>query len=306
MGGAPADAPLDEVEAAVRAALAGGSEEGLRVLGYGEITLVVGWPGDEPSWACKRLPEFGGEAAARRYGEQFDRYLRILGERGVTVVPSEFRTLPGEDGRVVGYVVQGALPAGSLGPDVLRAAEPDPDHPVLQQVCERVPSVVDDRTGLDGQISNWAWVPGAGADGGDALGYLDVTTPMLFDEAGAFELDLGLFLAAYPWLLRAPIRRFVAPGVVQAYRDPRHVLVDLAANLLKERLEAWVPAALVAANAALGASSSPITDDEVRAYYRSDARLWEVMLRLRRADRWWQTVARRRPYPFLLPGPIAR
>ena len=52
--------------------------------------------------------------------------------------------------------------------------------------------------------------------------------------------------------------------------------------------------------------SPAVTEDEVRSYYRSDARLWEVMLRLRRADRWWQATVRRRPYPFLLPGPIAR
>jgi len=44
----------------------------------------------------------------------------------------------------------------------------------------------------------------------------------------------------------------------------------------------------------------------VRRYYRSDARLWELMLRLRRADRWWQRRIRRRTYPFLLPGHIER
>ena len=126
---------------------------------------------------------------------------------------------------------------------------------------------------------------------------------MLFDAQGRTELELDLFLAAYPWLLRAPIRRFVAPGVVSAYRDPRHVLLDLAGNLLKERLEPWLPAAVTAANRQL---DRPISEDEARRYYRSDARLWEAMLRLRRADRWWQRRIRRRTYPFLLPGPVAR
>ena len=46
--------------------------------------------------------------------------------------------------------------------------------------------------------------------------------------------------------------------------------------------------------------------EEARAYYRSDARMWEVLLRLRRADRWWQAQVRHRPYPFLLPGRIER
>lgn len=294
------DAPLADVEAAIAAALVAQRDDGLRVLGYGEITLVLGWPSDEPQWACKRLPTFATEAHARRYGDLFDAYLDRLRSRGVAPVPSSFVTVASFDGGLAGYVVQPVLPPGSLGPDVLRAAEPDPDHPLITQVCELVPAVVDDQTGLDGQISNWALV-GEGA--GATLQYLDVTTPMLFDAAGTFELDLGIFLAAYPWLLRGTIRRFVAPGVAGAYRDPRHVLLDLAGNLLKERLEPWVPAVLTAANRVL---DTPITDHDVRAYYRSDARLWEVMLRLRRADRRWQTAVRHRTYPFLLPGPIER
>jgi hypothetical protein len=46
--------------------------------------------------------------------------------------------------------------------------------------------------------------------------------------------------------------------------------------------------------------------DEVARDYASDARQWELLLRLRRADRWWQQRVRRREYPFLLPGPITR
>ena len=105
--------------------------------------------------------------------------------------------------------------------------------------------------------------------------------PLLFDAPGRLELDLGLFLAAYPWLLRAPIGRFVAPGVAAAYREPRHVIVDLAANLVKERLEGWIPAVLEAVETVV---EPAITSEEVHRHYRSDARLWEAMLRLRRAD----------------------
>jgi hypothetical protein len=195
--------------------------------------------------------------------------------------------------------VQPALAPGTLGPDILRGVEPDPSHPFLNAVCSVVPRVVDERTGLDGQVSNWSM---SGTGPGSDVQYLDVSTPMLFRD-GRIELDLGLFLAAYPWPLRRPIGRFVAPGVVGAYRDPRHVLVDLAANLLKEDLGQWVPATLAVVNELV---TPAVTEDEVRSYYASDARLWEVMLRLRRADRWWQGTVRRRPYPFLLPGPITR
>ena len=45
---------------------------------------------------------------------------------------------------------------------------------------------------------------------------------------------------------------------------------------------------------------------EVQRWYRPDARMWELMLRLRRADRWWQQQVRRRTYPFLLPDATDR
>ena len=269
---------------------------GLRVLGYGEISLVVGWPDSRPEVACKRLPVFPSEAAAQRYSERFSNYLELLAQRGVQPVRSAFGTVDAGGGRVAGYVVQPVLDSGELGPNVLRAAKPDAAHPVLTSVVESVSGVVDDRTGLDAQLSNWAY-------GDGALRYLDVTTPMCFDEDGRIELDIELFLAAYPWALRGVIGRFVAPGVISAYRDPRHVLIDLAANLRKEGLSEWIPPALEVINAQV---SPTVTPEEVERYYRSDARLWEAMLKLRRADRWWQRRVRRRDYPFLLPGHIDR
>lgn len=45
----------------------------------------------------------------------------------------------------------------------------------------------------------------------------------------------------------------------------------------------------------------PITLEEVRRYYRADARLWTVLYRVRTPDRARQRRVRRRPYPFLLP-----
>ena len=50
----------------------------------------------------------------------------------------------------------------------------------------------------------------------------------------------------------------------------------------------------------------PISDRAISRYYRSDAVMWEVLQRLRRADRWWQRTIRHRSYPFLLPGKVDR
>ena len=294
--GSPQGDLLAAVEAAVQQALDSGREDHLRVLGHGEISLVIGWPSDDPVVACKRLPVFPSTTAAERYADVFTRYVARLEQRGLRVVPSSVHFLgPGRDGRLVGYVVQPVLPAGSLGPDILRAAVPDPDHPLLTAVVAGVLGTVDARTGLDAQISNWSMVD-------ETAQYLDVTTPILYDDSG-LELDVAVLIASYPWVLRPPLRRFAAPPIAAAYCNPRTVLLDLAANLHKERLAGWIPAVLEAANRELGA---PLTTGEVDRYYRSNARLWEVMLRLRRADRWWQRRVRRRPYPFLLPGPTRR
>ncbi len=288
---------LADVEAAVQEALASGHDEGLCVLGHGEISLVVGWPAQAPVLACKRLPLFGSEDAARRYALVLDDYLARLERRGTFPVASSFRTTqPQPDGRCAGYVVQPVLPADTLGPAVLRRTAPDPDHPLVQGIVSAVCRVVDAHTGLDAQVSNWSLRDGR-------LHYFDVTTPIVLDEHGRLAFDVGVMTAAFPWVMRAPIRRWVAPGIAAGYCDRRTVLVDLAANLHKERLAPWIPAVLEAANREV---AEPITEEEVRRYYRSDARLWEVLLRLRRADRWWQRTVRRRGYPFLLPRSTAR
>ena len=295
--GSPQGDLLPAVEAAVQEALDSGREDHLRVLGHGEISLVIGWPTDAPVVACKRLPVFPSTTAAERYADVFERYVATLEQRGLHVVPSTLHFLsPGRDGRLVGYVVQPVLPAGSLGPDILRDADPDADHPLLAAVVAGVLGTVDARTGLDAQISNWAMVE-------ETAHYLDLTTPILHDDNGRLELDVNVMIASYPWVLRPPLRRFAVPPIAAAYCNPRTVLLDLAANLHKERLTEWIPAVLEAANREL---SARITTGEVDSYYRSNARLWEVMLRLRRADRWWQRRVRRRAYPFLLPGPTPR
>lgn len=289
------DGSLDLVEQAVQTALTTGDDSNLTVLGYGEISLVIGWPTAAPTIACKRLPPFRSVDDAEQYRTLFADYLRILRDGGIRPLTSEFHVQTIGD-QVVGYVVQPVLDPMTLGPEVLRGTDPDPDHQLVAGMIESVMTICGDRTGLDAQVSNWAMVDGE-------ILYLDVTTPMTFGPDDRPLLDMDVFLAAYPWALRGLIGRFVAPGVIGAYRDARHVLVDLTANLLKEKLDPWVPAVITAANRRV---DEPLTVEQVRRFYRSDARMWELLARLRSADRWWQRTVRRRTYPFLLPGPVDR
>jgi len=287
---------LRDLEARVGRALATGDDSALDVLGYGEITLVLGFPEGARALACKRLPVFPDATALEAYRGVLDEYLRRMREAGIDMVETEVHSVPLGDGRFAGYCVQRTLPAETLVPNLLRAASPADGHPVFAAIADAVCRAVSPTMGIDGQLSNWAWVDGK-------LRYFDITTPLLRDEAGGLLLDVNLFLAAYPWALRALIRRFVLPGIIAQYSDPRHILLDLAGNMRKERLDAWIPVGLEAINARV---DKPISEHEAARYYSGDARLWAVLLGLRRADRFWQRTVRRRTYPFLLPGRIAR
>jgi hypothetical protein len=286
---------LHELDALVEAALEGGDEGRLPVLGYGEISLVLGWPLDDPRLACKRLPVFASWAQFDAYRRTLADYLEALRAAGVQVVDTQMEAVARTDGSVVGYVVQPLLPSERLAPAVLRRADPGAGHPLVGGIVAATAAAVAPGVGLDAQVSNWAWDE-------TGLRYLDLSTPLLWSQGGEVRLDLSLLAQAYPAILRRPLRRHVAPRILDSYRDLRRVYLDLAGNLLKERLEAWLPMFLDELNPRL---ADAISEPEVRSYYRSDARLWEVLLRIRRLDRAWR-LRTGRQYPFLLPGSIKR
>ncbi|HQR28321.1 MAG TPA: DUF6206 family protein [Nocardioides sp.] len=294
------DGPVSEhelaaLEARVHEALVQGEAGTLPVLGYGEITLVLGWPPEAPTAACKRLPVFADATRAEAYGTLVTEYVEHLRAGGLDVLPTSWHTVPAAHGTVAGYVVQPVLPEATLVPRVL-ADTPEQARAVLDAVLDAVDAVVDPSCGLDAQLSNWAWRD-------SRLTYFDVTTPMLSDAAGRTRLDLAHMGTPLPAPLRPVLARFAFPGIVAAYHDRRTVVVDLVGNLLKERLDHVVDEAIAAANRRVTPS---LTRGEIDRWYAGNARMWEALLRLRRADRWWQRRVRRRTYPFLLPGAIDR
>lgn len=299
MSGEPvalSDAALGRLEELVTASFASGRTDELPALGYGEISLVLGWPPERPAFACKRLPPFPSAERFAAYRATLEDYLAALAAAGVRVVETSLRGVEGADGGVAGYVVQPVLPQEDLVPAVLRRSDPGEGHPLVEAVVATTAGAVGPRLGLDAQLSNWAW-------SGDGLTYIDVSTPLIWSAEGRSRLDLDLLAQAYPAALRPPLRRFVAPGILDTYRDLRRVLLDLAGNMLKERLDAWLGAFLAEMN---GRIEAPIESEEVRRHYRSDARLWAALLAIRRLDRLWRQRVRHRPYPFLLPGRIER
>jgi hypothetical protein len=284
---------IERVDRVVEEAIRAGEPGTLKVLGYGELTLVFGWPGDRPEFAVKRLPPFRDVAQLDRYGDLLDRYTAALRDRDVRVVPTELRAARATGGGPPrAYLVQPLVPRERHLNVLLRKATPETGVALLDTLVEQIAAVVDPELGLDAQASNWAV-----EDGG--LACFDLSTPLMRSRGGRHQLDLSLFLSIYPWALRAVLRP-VAHGVMTQYHNPRTVLLDVASNLVKERLDRWLPAFLGAAGARV---SPPIEEGEVRRYFARDKKLWLLMQRLRRLDRAWQRRVRHRPYPFLLPPP---
>ena len=286
------DADLEELETSVCAALDREGQDDLPVLGYGVTCVVLGYPFDQPNVVCKRLPPFATEEAYERHRELILDYVAQLRQAGVAVVDTEVVALPavGERSGVVGYVVQPLLPEDTLGPAILRAADPAEGHPLIRAVVDAVAGVTTDRRGIDAQITNWAWLDGSHR-------FIDVTTPFLLDEDGEVAMDLDVFLASAP-AVTLPFYRREIPKAIKRYCDPRVTLVDLVGLLYKDDLDDWVPVILEDANRV---ADPPITIEEVRKYYDGEAKQWTLVNRLQRVDRSWQRRIRRRRYDFFIP-----
>ena len=281
---------LRALEAEVSAALATQDVDRLPLLGHGEISLVLGWPPGEPRVACKRLPPFRDVAAFERYAAVVRRYIDELRAGGVRVVETELHHMVLPDRRVVGFHVQPVLPAQALGTAVLRSASASDGHPVLGAVADAVLGATHPRLGVDAQLSNWAWLD-------DEPWQLDLTTPFLLDGRGRPAFDLTPFLAVLPAPVRPLVRREMVT-LMRRWTTARGALLDMTASLLKEGLDRWVDPVTTEVNFRV---TPPISPEEATRLYHSDRRLWPLLFRLERANRWWQNRVRRRAFEFLVP-----
>jgi hypothetical protein len=295
-----------------------------RVLGYGEISTVLALEAEGGAGlAYKRLAMFHTQEEAAAYQALYGRYVRALEDRiGVRLVPSEtVRLRAGASGRVVVYIVQAQMPDQALGHRAIHWLEPKEVPRLVQAVLQEGEKVFRFNEehrgalelGVDMQISNWAL---AGLDVEQpALGdrvellYLDTSTPMM-RVAGRERLDPELFLRSAPSFLVWILRLLFLDEVMTRYYDRRLVVVDLLANFYKEQRPEAVPELVQVANQfyaeALGAGGwEPLTEREVRAYYREDAWIWRLYLAFRRVDRRMHRLVGKE-YPYVLPGKIQR
>lgn len=291
------ESALRDLETKVRHALKSGDETALRVIGYGEISTVLLNETPEGAFACKRLPIFSHRADAEEVVGMMDRYVDALRATGIEPVASESKIVESNDGSFVVYSVQPALNPQSLGPDHLRTLSADDALREIGRIWDLIEKSVSPTLAPDGQLSNWAFVD-------DHILYVDVSTPFMRDEAGNELLNWKLYTTTVP----GPIRWYFmheVPKIMDKYHSLRGQITDFIANLYKEKLEHLVPELIALANDRFQ-FDEPLTEASVRAYYKDDAATYELLQRVKRADRWWQSQVLRRTYPYLLPPKLER
>ena len=292
------------------------------VLGYGEISTVfaIQAPGLR-GLAFKRLPLFRRLPEVERYLVAYQEYNRLLeAEIGIRLPAYGHTWFLDQAGAPVVYLIQGQLPADSMGSRVIHSLPPERVPLLVKRVLQELLKVWDFnrrqdrvRVGLDGQISNWAlgsFDPTNPRVDEAPLYYLDTSTP-LFRVGGVEQLDVELFLRSAPSFLVWLLRLLYLKDVVDRYYDLHLVSVDIAANFYKEQRPDLIPAAVSALNdffrgEAAALAVQPVTEEEVRAYYREDALIWSLYLSMRKVDRFLRRRVLGRAYPYILPEAIKR
>ena len=288
LAGAPLD--LDAVEAAVAHAIRCGNTDNLRLLGHGEISLVMAWPTDEPTAAVKRVPPFRDRSAAQEYVTECERFFDLLRDANVAAWPTRLHVHERTDGRCVVYHQQPIADATQLGSNVLRTATSGDGHPLLDAIVDAAGKVCSPTVGFDCQVANWLW------DGTTAT-QIDFTSPFtLAASRKNLTYDSRAFLQEYPVLVRPYLKRELTK-LIYRFTTAEGALGDMVANLLKEGLDDWVDPAIRTVNDRLGLT---LRRETAQKMLDDDRTLLPLALKLKKTQRWWLKHTGRH-YEQLLP-----
>ena len=236
------------------------------------------------------------------------------------MVPAAITSVTPSAGNVVVNIIQEKLDSRTLVNNAIHTFSDDDVALVFVAILDGIGQAFkyndanrgSTEIGFDAQMSNWA-ISGYDGEAGSLpdrveLIYIDTSSPLLRLH-GEEQLDPELFLRSAPSFLRWVIRLLFMEDLLNRYYDRRQVIIDVLANLYKEKRADLIPVLVEKANSFLehcrGSSLKPVTEEEVASYYKEDARIWTVYLTFRRIDRWIHRVIGK-PYPYVLPGRIDR
>jgi len=294
----------------------------INILGWGEISLVFELVNDPGNIAYKRIPIFDNEMQVKRHVWAYNEYNRLLKNDCGLILPNyDTAWFKDEEGEIQFYCVQEKLHPDSVGHKIIHnISDNEIETLVLLAMREmkkvwghaRTKNYLD--IGLDGQISNFAiksYDPNNIEVTNDTkLYYIDTSTPM-FRINGKEAMEAVLFLKSTPSFLRGLIKAAFLQETVDRYYDWRKVTKDLVANFYKEQKPELVPRLTRLVNKFMKEEAAefdiePLTVEEIKKYYKSDANMWRVFQAARKIDRFLETRLFRRKYAFYLPGKIVR
>ena len=294
----------------------------IKILGYGEISMVFELVGDPSHLAYKRIPIFDTEEQVKRHTWAYNEYSRILNDKvGLTLPDYGVAWFFDHAGNIQFYCVQEQIPYESVGNRVIHVLKKDSIQKLVILAMREMQKVWEYNRknkrldlGLDGQISNFSIInfnpnqPEVNEN--TKLCYLDTSTPMLRVN-GAESMQAELLLKSAPSFLRWLLKALFLEETVGRYYDWRKVTIDLVANFFKEQKPELIPSLIKLVNNFFVEEASdfdikPITVEEVQKYYDSDAQMWEIFQTVRKFDRFLKTRVFKKQYPFYLPGEIKR
>lgn len=296
------------------------SEIPVKILGFGEISTVleIGEAHEGVSYACKRMPLFHSEQEITDYIALYEEYNNRLLDFGIRVPTYDMFHMPLPNSRnYVFYGIQEKLGYHSIGNRIIHLVSKEEVGTLIRKIVRASHALYTQNKhhegtfelAIDGQISNWALLgvdpehPQVRED--MELIYIDTSTPLI-RKNGVEQLNPELFLRAAPSFLVWVIRLLFLKDVINRYYDFRLVMIDLIANFYKEQRHDLVPFAVHTINDYVreelqGLEFKPITEKEVRKYYKEDAFIWKFYLSARKVDRSLHRLLRK-SYPYILPN----
>jgi hypothetical protein len=294
----------------------------IKILGFGEISLVFEVVNDPANLAYKRIPIFDTEKQVKRHIWAYNKYSQILEKDvGLTLPGYDTAWFKDEEGKIWFYCVQEKVLPESAGHKVIHhISENEIETLVLLAMREMKKVYTYGKNnryinlGFDGQISNFSVIgydpKSPQVDINTKLSYLDTSTP-LFRINGNEAMDALLFLKSTPFFLRPLIKAAFLQEVLDRYYDWRLVTIDLIANFFKEQKPELIPSLIRLVNKFITEDAKEfnieqITLKEVEKYYKSDKMIWVLFQNARKIDRYIKTKLLRKEYDFYLPPKIKR
>ena len=294
-----------------------------RIIGYGEMSTVLNFDyPDLSGLAFKRMPLFRNMDEICKYESNYKEYNNTLIKLGIKIPKYGSVSIKGRNNNMVLYLFQELLPDYCIANKIIHNINVKHSILIFKEILNILSSIHKHNLkarqnsnlielGFDVQLSNWAvrnYNPDANIIQDDiSLLFFDTGTPLM-KKVGIEQIDPELFLRICPSSLVWIIRRFFLKDVLSRYYDLRLIIIDLIANLYKEKKEQLIESFINVGNDYLirnWPDILPITGKEIRNYYREDALIWKLFLAFRKMERFIQTKMGK-PYEIILPEKIER